>query len=70
MLLVFVGISGAFQLSIELVSNNKARIGAAALAQEQMEYIRSLSYDSMGVQGGIPAGNVPQTEVIPLNGVP
>ena len=32
MLLIFVGIAGAFQLSIELVSNNKARIGASALA--------------------------------------
>ncbi len=69
MLLVFVGVFGAFQLSIELVSNNKARIGAAALAQEQMEYIRSLAYDNMAVVGGIPAGTVPQTETVSFNGV-
>lgn len=69
MLLVFVGIAGAFQLSIELVSNNKARIGASALAQEQLEYIRSLAYDNMAVVGGIPAGNIPQNETVVLNGV-
>ena len=69
MLLVFVGVAGAFQLSIELVSNNKARIGASALAQEQLEYIRSLTYDNIGVSGGIPAGTIPQTEMVALNGV-
>ncbi len=69
MLLVFVGIAGAFQLSIEIVSNNKARTGALALAQEQLEYIRSLPYTSMGVVGGIPAGNVAQVEIVSLNGV-
>ena len=69
MLLVFMGVFAAFQLSIDLVSNNKARIGASALAQEQMEYIRSLAYDNMAIVGGIPAGNVPQTETVSLNGV-
>jgi hypothetical protein len=69
MLLIFVGIAGAFQLSIELVSNNNARIGATALAQEQMEYIQSLTYNDMGVTGGIPPGNVSQTEAISLNSV-
>lgn len=69
MLLVFIGVAGAFQLSIELVSNNKARIGASALAQEQLEYIRSLAYDNMAVVGGIPAGAIPQSEAVVLNGV-
>lgn len=69
MLLIFMGVYAAFQLSIDLVSNNKARIGATALAQEQMEYIRSLPYESMAVVGGIPAGSIPQTETVALNGV-
>lgn len=69
MLLVFVGVAAAFQLSIEVVNNNKARTGAVSLAQEQIEYIRSLAYDNMGVSGGIPAGNVPQIETVALNGV-
>lgn len=69
LLLVFVGISGVFQLSIEVVSNNKARIGGLALAQERMEYIRSLSYDHVGTSGGIPSGTITQIEQVPLNGV-
>src|SRR3989344_3874731 len=48
MLLVFTGIVGVFRLSVDVVSNNKARAGAIALADERMEYIRSLSYGSIG----------------------
>lgn len=69
MLIVFVGIAGAFRLSIDVVINNKARSGAIALANERMEYVRSLSYDSVGTVGGIPAGVIPQSEVVTLNTV-
>lgn len=68
MVIVFVGISGVFQLGIELVSNNKSRIGALTLAQERLEYIRSLSYDDVGTVQGIPSGNIPPIETIALNG--
>jgi hypothetical protein len=69
MLVVFVGIGGAFKLSIEVVTNNKARAGALALANERMEYIRSLPYDQVAVVGGIPAGAIPATEEVELNGI-
>lgn len=69
MSLIFVGIAGVFKMAIELVSNNKARIGALSLAQEQMEYIRSLSYDAVGTQGGIPPGAIDPLEQKNLNGV-
>lgn len=70
MVIVFVGISGAFRLSLEVVSNNKARAGAIALANERMEYLQSLSYDDVGTSGGIPSGTVAQNENVTLNGVP
>lgn len=70
MVLVFVGIVGVFQLSVDVVSNNRARAGAIALANERMEYIRSLSYQSIGTQGGIPSGSLAQTETITLNSTP
>jgi hypothetical protein len=70
MLLVFAGIAAAFQLSIDVVSNNKARAGAIALANERMEYLRSLSYSALGTAGGIPAGALAQSEIETLNGVP
>src|SRR3989344_3650644 len=69
MLLVFVGISAAFQLSLDVVMNNRVRAGAIALMNERMEYLRSLSYTQIGVIGGIPAGNVPQVETVSKNNV-
>lgn len=69
MLVVFVGIAAAFQLTVEVVSNSKARAGAIALANQRMEYLKSLSYGSVGVVGGIPSGIVPQLETTTLNGV-
>lgn len=69
MTMVFVGIVGAFKLSVEAVSNNKARAGAIALTNERLEYIRSLAYNSIGTVGGIPAGTIPQSETVALNDV-
>jgi len=69
MLIVFVGIAGVFQLSVDVVTNNRIRAGAIALSNERMEYLRSLSYPQIGVIGGIPAGNVPQEETVLYNNV-
>lgn len=68
MLLVFIGITAAFQLSLDVVTNNKIRAGAIALLNERMEYLRSLSYTQIGVEGGIPSGIVPQIETVSWNG--
>ena len=69
MAMVFVGIAAAFQLSVKIVTNNKARAGAIALADQRMEYIRSLSYSAVGTVGGIPSGLIPQNETVTYNGV-
>lgn len=69
MLIAFSGIVGLFRTGLELVGNNKAKIGALALAEERMELIHSLAYDDVGTQGGIPAGNIPQNESLTLNGI-
>ena len=69
MLVIFLGIAAAFELSVDVVTNNKARSGAIALSNERMEYIRSLSYASVGTSGGIPSGSIPQSETVVLNGI-
>jgi hypothetical protein len=69
LLLVFLGIYGAFKLSVDVVINNKARAGAIALAEQRMEYIRSLPYTSVGTVGGVPSGALAQTESLTFNGV-
>lgn len=69
MLVVFAGIVGAFQLAVDAVSNNKARAGAIALANERLEFIRSLTYEAVGTYGGLPGGALAQSETVSLNGV-
>lgn len=69
MLVVFLGVFAAFQLSVDVVLNNKARAGAIALADERMEYVRSLPYASIGTVGGVPSGTLAQSETLSLNGV-
>ena len=67
MSLVFWSLFGVFRLSIEIVLNSKAKIGALALANERIEFIRSLSYNDVGTLGGIPSGNILQNEPVKLN---
>ena len=69
MTLVFVGVVGVIQLSIRLIGNSKASVGALALANEQMELLRSLPFSGVAVEGGIPSGMVTSTESILLNNI-
>lgn len=68
-LIVFLAIFAAFQISIDLVFSTKAATGANALLNERLEYIRGLSYDSVGTVNGIPNGPIPQVEQKVLNGI-
>ncbi|MFC1801943.1 carboxypeptidase-like regulatory domain-containing protein [Patescibacteria group bacterium] len=67
--LAFWGVFGVFQFSVKLIANNKAKIGAMALANEKMEFIRSLAYDDVGTISGIPSGDLEQEESVSLNGI-
>ncbi len=69
MIVAFVGIFGVFRMSMRLVDRSKAKVGALAIANERMELIHNLPYDDIGTLGGIPAGNIPQTENIVLNDI-
>ncbi|MEX1120134.1 MAG: carboxypeptidase regulatory-like domain-containing protein [Candidatus Paceibacterota bacterium] len=69
LLVVFVGLYGAFQLTLELVQSSKSKTGALALANERMEYIRSLEYDDIGTVGGIPSGVLDGEDSEVLNGI-
>jgi hypothetical protein len=69
LLIVFVGLYGAFQLTLELVQSSKSKTGALALAQERVEFIRSLDYDDIGTVGGIPQGTLVEEEEETLNNI-
>lgn len=67
--LVFGGLLVSLKYSIALIGSSKARAGALALANEQVEYIRSLPYSTVGTIAGIPDGPIPQNSTTTLNGL-
>jgi prepilin-type N-terminal cleavage/methylation domain-containing protein len=69
MTLVFGGIMLSLQYMLRIIGSSKAYAGGVALANEQMEYIRSLDYDAVGTAGGIPDGIIPQNGTTTLNGI-
>ncbi|MEO6536481.1 MAG: carboxypeptidase-like regulatory domain-containing protein [Candidatus Paceibacterota bacterium] len=69
MLIIFTALTGLLRTSIQVSALAKNRSIATTVAESQMEYLRSLSYDSVGTVGGIPAGLVPQTSTTTQNGI-
>jgi len=65
----FSGLFASFYYTISLIQDSKARQTALSVAANQMEFIRSLSYDAVGTVAGIPPGNIPQISTSTLNGI-
>jgi hypothetical protein len=59
-LIVFLALFGLMQASLRISTLIKNESTATTIANNQMEYIRSLPYTSVGTVGGIPAGTIPQ----------
>jgi hypothetical protein len=57
-----------FALGTRYIIESKVRLVADALANERMEIVRNLDYDDIGLQSGIPAGNLPGTETVSRSG--
>lgn len=66
--LVFGGLIAGFRTALVLLADTRSQTGALALANERIEYLRSLPYDSIGTVSGIPSGSIPQNETVALNG--
>lgn len=67
--LFFGGLIVSLQYALKLIANSKAAAGAHALANERLEYIRSLDYNDVGTVSGIPNGPIPQNATTTLNGI-
>ncbi len=67
--LIFGALFSSFQYSLQLVNNSRAKLTAQSVANDRMEYFRSLPYDEVGVVAGFPAGLIPQTSTTTLNGI-
>lgn len=53
--------------SYSISTYNRARTAAKHLAQEKMEEIRNMPYDTIGTVGGIPSGPILQNQTVPIN---
>ncbi len=67
--LILVGLFASFEYSLKLIAQSRAKMTALTVVNDQMEYIRSLSYDVVGTVAGIPAGFLPQLSTTTLNGI-
>ncbi|MDD5144644.1 MAG: hypothetical protein PHW72_00715 [Candidatus Pacebacteria bacterium] len=72
MLIVFLGIFGAYQLGLRVILQSKNRITATAIANQKIEIIRNLPYRDIGTTPHSidePEGNISQTETTIRNNV-
>ncbi len=64
---MFAGLFGTFTYTFELLGHAKAKTTAVTIANQKMEYFRSLPYSEVGTIAGIPAGAIPQYSSTTLN---
>lgn len=66
--LIFGAILVSFQFALELGYTSRVKLSAMSLANDRLEYFRSLPYDDVGVAAGFPSGTIPQNSSFVLNG--
>jgi type II secretory pathway pseudopilin PulG len=67
--LIFAGLFMAFEYSLKLIAQSRAKMTALSGATDRMEYVRSLPYNDVGTLLGIPNGPIPQNRTVTLNGI-
>jgi len=68
-LIIFGGLFASFDFSLKLIAESRAKLSAISLANERMEYFRSLPYNDVGTLFDIPPGIIPQNSTTTLNGI-
>lgn len=68
---IFGAVIGGFLVMLRATDSGKNRTVANALANEQMEYLRNLPYDSLATQNGtiLPQGTIPDTQTVSKGGI-
>ncbi len=67
-LMIALAIYEAFTMAVRVAHVSQNKVTATALANEQMEIIRNLSYEDVGIQGGLPNGSVPHIQTLTRDG--
>ena len=69
LVIIIIGLYGLFQLGIKVAGQSKARITATYLANQKIETAKNLPYNKVGTIGGIPSGDIIETETITRNNI-
>jgi hypothetical protein len=67
--IVFGALFSTFQYTLEVISLSRAKLSGLSLANERMEFFRSLPYDNVGTVTGIIRGPITNNQVLTLNGI-
>lgn len=67
--IVFLGIFSAYQLGLKVVGQSKNKITATAILNGEIEKIRNLLYESIGIQGQFPDGVLESVSLVVFNNV-
>jgi prepilin-type N-terminal cleavage/methylation domain-containing protein len=67
--LVSVAFYQAFYVVMTIIKSSQARTTAMLLANEQIEIVRNLPYQDVGLLGGVPAGNIDRYKTLVRNGM-
>lgn len=67
-LIIFVGVYGAYQLGLKVISQSKSQITAVAIASGELEQIKNLAYNVVGIIGGFPDGTLEGIKIKNING--
>jgi type II secretory pathway pseudopilin PulG len=67
--IIFGSLLGAFKYTLDLINASRTKLSALSVANQRMEYFRSLPYDDVGTVLGIPSGTIPQNSTTTLNGI-
>jgi len=65
MLIVFLGIFGAYQLGLKVIGLSRQKIIATSLANQKLEEARNLPYQKVGIEGIDENGALKETEYYP-----
>ncbi len=67
LVLVSVALFSLFDFTLRVLWENKARLGAQAIANQHIELARNLPYSDVGTVGGIPSGTIDAVKNVTLN---
>lgn len=68
-LIVFLGIFAAFQLGLKVIGLSRNKITATSIANQQLELVKNLPYELIGIEGSFPDGVLAAASTTLLNNV-